>query len=91
MKREPLKTDLPDSFDSLLRAAVDISDVPLAPPALSSLSAGVTLGSGAPVRPYSTNTNVDPRATLLEYAPAPGVVAVHRHRPPCVAPAERRK
>jgi eukaryotic-like serine/threonine-protein kinase len=46
VKREPLTRDLPDSFDALLRAAVDISDVPLAPPALSSLSAGVTLGGG---------------------------------------------
>ena len=46
MKRNPLTTELPDSFDSLLRAAVDISDVPLTDSlALKPLSEGATLGS----------------------------------------------
>ncbi len=47
MKLNPLTTEQPDSFDALLRAAVDISDVPDSDPAeIRLLPEGATLGNG---------------------------------------------
>jgi hypothetical protein len=45
--RKPQTTELPDSFDPLLRAAVDVSDVPPGwLPAAGALAEGAVLGSG---------------------------------------------
>jgi len=47
VKRDALTSELPDSFDALLRAAADVSDVPLSDPLmLESLAQDATLGSG---------------------------------------------
>jgi eukaryotic-like serine/threonine-protein kinase len=47
VKRDPLTSEFPDSFDSLLRAAADVSDVPLsAPLMLKPLCPGASLADG---------------------------------------------
>ena len=47
LEARPADHQVPDSFDSLLRAAVDVSDVPLSDPlTLKVLSEGATLGGG---------------------------------------------
>jgi serine/threonine protein kinase len=47
LQRKPENTELPDSFDRLLRAAVDVTDVPPGPlPGAGTFAEGAVLGSG---------------------------------------------